>query len=227
MDPITNNETCKYKHEELGCESDEYKFIKNFYETNHDFSPLNSLQNTKLVAPNNLKVYKISENSPTTIIEEKCNNLMLFHGTNERNVNGILNKGFINSVQGRLGKGVYMTECASTARSHSLKNTNGNTSNTCIFVNEVLESEKMQISKLYNRKTDFEPDHKFEIHAPFSSKTAIKDYKKDALGRRYRNGVNDWLGFALFDVFLADESLVIPRFLIVVASDELIVEDLD
>ena len=46
---------------------------------------------------------------------------MLFHGTDERNVNGILNKGFVNSAQGMFGKGVYMTESANTARIHSLK----------------------------------------------------------------------------------------------------------
>ena len=94
---------------------------------------------------------------------------MLFHGTDERNVNGILNKGFVNSVQGMFGKGVYMTESANTARIHSLKkNPNVNTKTTCVFVNEVLESEKLQVNKykLFDstRLNDSDPDHKFEKH---------------------------------------------------------------
>ena len=119
MVALTNNETFKYKHEELSCDTVEYKFVKNFFETN-DFG-----FSTLLVAPyikqSIVKVYKISENSPTTKTKEKINNLMLFHGTDERNVNGILNKGFVNSAQGMFGKGVYMTESANTARIHSLK----------------------------------------------------------------------------------------------------------
>ena len=129
-----------------------------------------------------------------------------------------------------------MTECVNTARSHSLKNTNGNTSNTCVFVNEVLESEKMQIVKhkqldnKTNSLNDSEPDHKFQKHTLFERGSASYDYKKDVQGRRYSDVVNDFQQgnasqFAQFfqlrssdlEVFLADESLVVPRFLIVIS----------
>ena len=58
---------------------------------------------------------------------------------------------------------------------------------------------------------------------------ASDDYKKDAQGRRYRNVAND--GFfqqgntSMFnkfrmdpEVFLADDSIVVPRFLIVIGQ---------
>ena len=244
MDKKTNIKTCKYKRDELYCDSDEYKFVKNFYETNTSTESLvsvirkrglvNSLLFGHFVAPDNVKLHKISENYPTTKLDEKRNNLMLFHGTNEKNVDGILNKGFINSEKGRFGKGVYMTEISSFAVLHSLKNTLSATDrsicNRFIFVNEVLESEKLQIVK-YNPVdpvclVDSKPDHKFSKHVINDRKITTDEYKQDAQGRRYRN-TPDVSSFqqgneAKFapDVFLADESLVIPRYLIVIGFDK-------
>ena len=214
MDVITNTNTYKYKCEKLNYDLDEYKFVKNFYKT----------INITSTASDNVKVYKILENKPTKILEEKRNNLMLFHGTSETNIDGILKKGFINSKRGRFGQGVYMTESANIASIHSLKIAN---SNTCILVNEVLESEKLEIIKykLFNLKTDAKPDHRFEKHEFMASNTAT--YKKDALGRMYREVANDRSGIISLDVYLADESLVVPRYLIVVSSEELVIEDLD
>ena len=80
MDVKTNTNTYKYKCEKLNCDLDEYKFVKSFYETYNIIS----------TASDNIKVYKILENKPTNILEEKRNNLMLFHGTSETNVDGIL-----------------------------------------------------------------------------------------------------------------------------------------
>ena len=228
-----NTKTNKYKRDELNCDSDEYKLVKSFYETNISTQVLAPVIRP-VVAPDNVKVHKISENYPTTKLDEKRNNLMLFHGTSETNVDGILNKGFINSVGGRFGKGVYMTEDSSVASGHSLKKTSSNTDrsmcNRFIFVNEVLESEKLQFIKYkfsQSRNFDAKPDHKFEKHVINDRKIATDEYKKDAQGRRYRNTANNRLFqqgntriYPALDVFLADESLVIPRFLIVIGSDE-------
>ena len=114
-----------------------------------------------------------------------------------------------------------MTESANNAGIYSSKITNGNNSNACVFVNEVLESEKLEIIKCkpLSREHDAKPEHMFEKH--IYCKNATVAYKKDAQGRRYPD-----VAFTL-DIFLADESLVIPRYLIVVSSEELVVEDLD
>ena len=44
-----------------------------------------------------------------------------------------------------------------------------------------------------------------------SQKLTEKDFKKDALGRKYRS-----VAVSGEDVYLADESLVVPRYLIVI-----------
>ena len=241
MDTKTNIKTCKYKRDELSFDSDEYKFVKNFYETNtstQGFSPVFR----QLIATGNFKVYKISENYPTEKIDEKRNNLMLFHGTNEKNVDGILNKGFINSKRGRFGKGVYMTEVSSVASFHSLKKTSSDTNrsicNRCIFVNEVLESEKLKTLKYSPldriRLVGSKPGHKFEKHVVNDRKIASEQYKMmftvGNAGRSQMIGIFNkvtrlnlrqmYLFVTLQDVFLADKSLVIPRYLIVIVSDE-------
>lgn len=126
-----------------------------------------------------------------------------------------------------------MTEDSSVASGHSLKNTSSNTDrsmcNRFIFVNEVLESKKLQIVKynLDQLRFNAKPEHKFEKHAINDKKIATDEYKTDAQDRRYRNTANNRLfqqgntkTYPAPDVFLADESFVIPRFLIVICSDK-------
>lgn len=59
-------------------------------------------------------MYKIIEDHPTKSSYGKRNNLMLFRGTEEKYVEGILKEGFENTHQEWFGKGVYMTDCSST-----------------------------------------------------------------------------------------------------------------
>ena len=61
----------------------------------------------------------MSETAPTSSVNEKRNNLMLFHGTNDKGVESILKKGFKYSEKSWFGKGVYMTDCSTVAVSYS------------------------------------------------------------------------------------------------------------
>ena len=92
-----------------------------------------------------------------------------------------------------------------------------------MLVNEVLESEKLQTKAqefVYDEYVDSEPeDHDAEPDHPFVKhvydeelQAAEEDYRKDALGRRYRNvNHND---HSELDEFVADENIVITRYLI-------------
>ena len=61
------------------------------------------------------------------------------------------------------------------------------------------------------------PKHSFEKHFfEGSHQPTIKDYKEDTLGRKYRN--IEVKGISKKDEYLADESLVIPRHLIVTSG---------
>ena len=64
---------------------------------------------------------------------------MLYHGTSQKGVTGILKEGFRNSEKGWFGKGVYMTDCSHTALKY-FSMAEKYSYNRYIFVNEVLES---------------------------------------------------------------------------------------
>ena len=86
-----------------------------------------------------------------------------------------------------------------------------------IFVNEVLESEKLKVIKfktiLGNIDTSDEL-HQFQKHHNIKSpQPSEKDYKKDSLGRRYRNF--PFNGSSRMDEYVARDSVTIPRYLIV------------
>ena len=88
---------------------------------------------------------------------------------------------------------------------------------TTIFVNELLESEKLKVIKfktiLGNIDTS-EELHQFHKHHNIKSpQPSEKDYKKDTLGRRYRNF--PVTGHHVFDEYVARDSVTIPRYLIV------------
>ena len=87
-------------------------------------------------------MYKVNERNLVKTEGKKITNLMLFHGTSQKGATGILKEGFRNSEKGLFGKGVYMTDCLDTAIDYS-KNLNVKAHNFYIFVNEVLESEKL------------------------------------------------------------------------------------
>ena len=122
---------------------------------------------------------------------------------------------------------VYLTDCSSIASNYSAVKsslTKGyNSDYRYVLVNEVLESEKLQtkaqefVYDEYDNSEpedhDAEPDHPFVKHVYDEElQAAEEDYRKDALGRRYRNvNHND---HSELDEFVADENIVIPRYLI-------------
>ena len=86
-----------------------------------------------------------------------------------------------------------------------------------IFVNEVLESEKLKVitfETVIGIKDTYEELHQFHKHHNVKSpQPGDKDYKKDSLGRRYRSfpvTSSDYM-----DEYVARDSVTIPRYLIV------------
>ena len=218
MNILTNNtkKGYKYKCKKLDCDSAEHKIVKNFY--NKTTVTKKSCQKYHL--PAGFNVYKIVENNPKTNLKEKRNNLMLFHGTNSIGVERILKEGFKNSTKGWFGKAVYMTDCSYTA--HHYSNKKCKDGNDYLFVNEVFDSDSPEIIQhgRYHEymfgaiDCDFKPKHPFEKHVyEGSQQLTEKDYKKDEQGRKYRN--IEVKGISEEDEFVADESIVIPRFIIV------------
>lgn len=222
--PTSNkSEAYLYKCDELPSDSDEYKLVKSFFDKTIYEMQLRALSEGP--GTKECKIYKIIENHQTKTLEEKRNNLMLFHGTNKNGVEGILKEGFKNSKEGWFGPGVYMTDCSDTAcRYCDAKNMKQDFLNPFqkflynIFVNEVLQTEKLQIivhDHFYDMEDiDTVPKYIFEKHVLKDSKQPTEDdYKKDVQGRRYRNVIiADYDSSE--DEYVADKSIVIPRYLI-------------
>ena len=215
---IQTNNFFKYKKEELSSDSDEYNFVKNFFVTTANVS-------YEVRPPTNFKVFRIIKNSPMTALDEKSNNLMLFHGTTEKGADSILKEGFKNSEKGWFGRGVYLTDCSCVACNYSgIKSSrpNGYVSNyRHVLVNEVLGSEKLRTKPQKfvldeqgdPQDHDAEPDHPFVKHvAEEELQAEEEDYIEDALGRRYRNVDHDDL--SSLDEFVADKNIVLPRYLL-------------
>ena len=183
------------------------------------------------------QIWKVIEQNTKENVDEKNNNLMLFHGTSHEGVAGILKNGFKNSENGKFGNGVYMTESSDTASYYSnvklfLKNVD------FIFINEVLKSENLQ-TFVYKRSlnlvtyVDDKPINSLSkytyssspikrdtpLNIPFtkymdvlSSEITEENYKEDPTGRRYRNIAVD--ENSMKDEFIADADVVVPRYLI-------------
>ena len=161
----------------------------------------------------NFKIYKVIEEHTKATVDEKSNNLMLFHGTSQKGVAGILENGFKNSESGKFGKGLYMTESSETASVYSCSRSS---KNFCfVFVSEVLESHNLKTTLhpkiLKSRDTPLK--NAFSKYIRVRSPAITEDkYKKDHKGRRYRN-----IEVSLKnknDEFVADSKIVIPRYLI-------------
>ena len=203
----------KYKCEKLDCNSVEHKIVKGFYDKTTFIS---TIYLKPFSRTHGFNVYKIIKSNKAEILKEQQNNLMLFHGTNCKGVEGILTEGFKNSKEGWFGKGVYMTDCSSRARFYST----GKSKDCCdyMFVNEVFKSDSLQTIQHNNGimgDHDFKSKHQFEKHTfEKSQQLTDKDFKKDSLGRKYRNVAVSLKG--QYAEYLADESLVVPRYLIVI-----------
>ena len=100
------------------------------------------------------------------VCDEKTQNLLLFHGTSLENSVGIIEEGFVPSKKGKFGPGVYLTASLKCAKDYAVRKSvekklflPKNKSKTpmtmlnhepqahCVFVNEVLESEKLNVLK--------------------------------------------------------------------------------
>ena len=178
----------------------------------------------------------MNENNSVKAVDVKCNNLMLFHGTSVTGADEILKNGYENSKQGWFGEGVYMTDCGQVGVGYSKDNFYGflndhvydyiedhgyyylkiSNRNAIIFVNEILGSEKLQtfeFNGLKSKDVDTPIKHPFTKYVLKNSPQIAKDdYKEDAEGRLYRNVAVE--GTDIYDEFVADESVTIPRYLI-------------
>ena len=149
---------------------------------------------------------------------------MLFHGTTRKGAAGILKEGFKNSERGWYGKGVYMTDFPDIALTWSVwrEQSDQSTSYSTVFVNEVLESDKLQTFEIDRSKcgedVDTPLENQFNKHVHKSSTQAAEDdYKEDRNGRKYRNIAHD--RSSALDEYVAEESVTIPRYLILFKTE--------
>ena len=220
---ITCDDSFKYNIEKLDSTSDEFKFIKGFYATTSKTNEtMCSYINIAYRNKDDFCIYKVNEKNPIEAVDEKSNNLMLFHGTTKNGVTGILKDGFKNSERGWFGQGVYLTDSSYVARMYSNEcYLSCKRNKSCfVIVNEIMGSEKLQIVE-YDRIGTFREDIDTELKNPFnkhisksSPQLSKEDYKEDLQGRQYRNVAvhRD----SVRDEYVADESVTIPRYIIVV-----------
>ena len=91
-----NNETdksFKYDYEKLDPASEEFRFFKrNFYD--YIFQVYVKQKNE------GFHIYKVNVRNLVKTVIKKINNLMLYHGTSQKGVTGVLKEGFRNSEKG-------------------------------------------------------------------------------------------------------------------------------
>ena len=220
---IKTDKYFKYDYEKLDPTLEEFKFLKETFLTTSFGLPID-------IIANGFHIYKVNERNFVKTAVKKRINLMLYHGTSKKGATCILKEGFRNSEKGWFGKGVYMTDCSNTAFIYSFR-ADMNSSNRLefiyailagqfsndgyIFVNEVLESEKMQTFEFDPENTkdlSIQPKHQFKRHICRSNlQPTEKNYMVDFEGRRYIKAQED----NIRDEYIAEASVVIPRYLIV------------
>ena len=151
----------------------------------------------------------------------KFGNCLMLHGTSFECSRKILSKGYKNSAFGYFGRGVYMTESIDMAVHYSVRKTlkyfteslrGNNLKKTYVFVNQVSKPRNLMIEKYesYDKlKIKYEaPKHPFckNVHQD----SPDRKMKIDSEGR-YHNKVP---GLSLLDEYVADYSLVKPKFFI-------------
>ena len=132
---IKTDKYFNYDYEKLDPASEEFNFLKETF-----ISTFLQKGYTKTEVAH---MYKVNERNLVKTEGKKITNLMLFHGTNQKGATGILKEGFRNSEKGLFGKGVYMTDWSEISLNYN-KKFNVFAHNFYTFVNEVLESEKLQ-----------------------------------------------------------------------------------
>ena len=204
---IKTDKSFKYDYEKLDPASEEFTFLKKTIMTT-------SFLMMGYIKAKRFHIYKVNERNLVKTAVKQINNLMLYHGTSQKGATGILKEGFRNSEKGWFGKGVYMTDCSETALSYSLS-ADYDCSISFIFVNEVLKSEKMQTFEYYLtniKHISTKPNNLFEKHIPKSRLRPTEiDYMVDFKGRRYVKTQVEYM----HDKYIAEASISIPRYLIV------------
>ena len=221
---IVTDKSFKYEVSKLDSTSDEFVFIENFVYTTATKMPKKRIQHHAKFRVH--QIYRIDENSEIEAVRDaKSGNLMLFHGTDKDGVYGVLKKGFMNSLSGKFGEGVYMTDCSMTAYSYGCgKSLYRHKSHVYLFVNEVCGSEGLQTIEhdyfcaLGGVATEIV--HPFCKHiVKYTPQPDESDYRVDAQGRKYRK-TSHLSRFLLknseLDEYVADESVVVPRYLVAI-----------
>ena len=200
---LETDNSWKYNAQLLDPNSDEFKFVENFFETT-------ATKAERTRHPEVLQIYKVVEQNKGET-DGGSKNFMLFHGTTS-NPALILQKGFINSTHGKFGRGVYMTDCSDFAALYA---------KSYIFVNEVLESRNLKTivhDYGYHGYTGETAEFAFAKHVRGVERVlGEEEYKTDVQGRRYRNVASHGI---MEEEFVADSELVVPRYLIRVKEEK-------
>ena len=163
-------------------------------------------------------IYNVNESNSEGKVEEHKDNLMLYHGTTNKNSKGILEEGFKNSTKekGYFGALFYMTECSDVALVYSNRpnwHKTPSESLLYVFLNEVINSEQLKTVTFTKYGPQTAPTkHPFTRYVNIKSRMPTEnDYICDEKGRRYRNTpIGEW---SANDEFVADAKFVKSRFL--------------
>ena len=91
---IKTDKSFKYDYEKLDPASEEFNFLQEIFMSTFLFKAYTGTEVAHL--------YKVNERNLVKNEGKKSNNLMLYHGTNQKGVTGILKEGFRNSEKGSL-----------------------------------------------------------------------------------------------------------------------------
>ena len=202
-----------YTLKKMASTNDDYVLIKKYFEATILGAPEAQIS----------KIYRVTKRGIGVRREQKSDNIMLFHGTSSRNGIGIVEQGFKPSVLGKYGPGVYLTEFSSCAESfareknidHIKQKTDKRNELEFIFVNEILESEKLEEIVVEERvigKTASPRKNQFEKYIRSGTADPDATEERDTKGRRIR--ISEMSEAVLYDYHVCHENLVIPRYLI-------------
>ena len=160
----------------------------------------------------------------------KTQNLLLFHGTSLENSVGIIEEGFVPSKKGKFGPGVYLTASSKCAADYAVRKSvekkpflPKNKSKTpmtmlnhepqahCVFVNEVLESEKLKVLKWNLGSTNDQFARYIEIGSVEDLQK--ETYDEDSGGRRLRSSPATQADYHDHYVCREDKK-VVPRYFV-------------
>ena len=209
------NKYAKYVTQEISITDNDYNVIKMCFE--------GSLLDCDKVKT--YKIYRVTKNIKDATIGQKSTNMLLYHGTSLNRAVGILENGFEPSNNGSYGPGVYLTAGSSCAMSYAYQKmfSAGVNYNTLsfVFVNEILESDKMQ-------KINIDKDGKwitndserantinkkeFKKFIKVKSDEKKETYEEDSDGRKIRSSKQTEADVS--NHFVCHEDLIIPRYLI-------------